>query len=245
MNKQNIFLGVFTFVLGISTSLSAQTLERIFVEGGGIEFNNKQETVGSFEIAKYEITNAQYAVFLNTNKIPSNGFSNGKPLVDISSPDLQVEFKQGVWKPKLGKEDYPMVMVSYFGAIDYCKWVGGKLPTELEWFYAASGGKKSKNYIYAGSNTLEEVGWFNENNEGHSHKVGLKKPNELGIYDMSGNAWEWCLNENLKSAEDFCVHMGGSWYAKREPSSLKAHYGNTPTHFSNSVGFRVVFPVKD
>ena len=59
---------------------------------------------------------------------------------------------------------------------------------------------------------------------------------------MSGNAWDWCLNDTLKAATDFCVHMGGSWYAGEQPGSLDAHYGNVPTHFSNSVGFRPVFP---
>ncbi len=61
--------------------------------------------------------------------------------------------------------------------------------------------------------------------------------------DMSGKAWEWCLNDSLKSDTDFCVHMGGGWYTGEEPCIITAHYGNTPTYFSNSVGFRVIFPL--
>jgi hypothetical protein len=158
---------------------------------------------------------------------------------------LQLVYKEEQWVSKVGKENFPMVMVNYFGALEFCKWAGGKLPSKEEWLFAASGGNKSKNYIYAGSNNLDEVGWFRGNCEKHSHEVGQKLPNELGIFDMSGNAWEWCLNDSLKSDRDFCVHMGGSWYPGEEPSRLSAHYGNTPDHFSNSVGFRVMFPLEN
>lgn len=74
-----------------------------------------------------------------------------------------------------------MVMVSYYGALAFCKWAKGTLPTEIEWFYAASSGKKTNNYIHAGSNNLDEVGWYHGNSNGQSHEVESKKPNELVI----------------------------------------------------------------
>jgi formylglycine-generating enzyme required for sulfatase activity len=215
--------------------------ERVLVKGGELYSKDRRIEIESFQISKYEITNAQYAQFLNAKKVGADGQLEGKQIINIASGDLQLEYKNGAWEPKSGKENYPMVMVSYYGAKDYCTWIDAKLPTEAEWIYAAQGGRKSKNYRYAGSNQLDEVGWYKGNCEGHSHEVGLKKPNELGIYDMSGNAWEWCLNDSLKSDDDFCVHMGGSWFPGEQPSHITAHYGNTPTHFSNSVGFRVVF----
>jgi len=232
------------FLLASHFWVGAIKPECIFVKGGELYLKDQKIKIESFRISKYEITNSQYASFLNAKKVGADGLLDGKQIINIASGDLQLEYKNGHWEPKTGKENYPMVMVSYYGAKDYCNWMGAKLPTEAEWIYAAKGGLKSKNYLYAGSNNLDEVGWYKGNCEGHSHEVGLKKPNELGIYDMSGNAWEWCLNDSLKSDEDFCVHMGGSWFPGEQPSQVTAHYGNTPTHFSNSVGFRVIFPVK-
>lgn len=218
--------------------------EGIFVKGGVMLVKDQKFEIKSFQILKYEVTNEQYATFLNAEKIGDNGEFNGHKLIDVASADLQLVCKNGVWKSKPGKENYPTVMVSYYGAMEFSRWVGGKLPTETEWTYAAKGGAKSKNFIYSGSNNLDEVGWYKGNCEGHSHEVGQKNPNELGIYDMSGNAWEWCLNDSLKTDKDFWVHMGGSWFPGEQPSQISAHYGNTPTHFSNSVGFRVIFPIK-
>lgn len=234
----------FIFLLELHAFSGANKPECVLVKGGKMVIKDQFHEIESFHISKYEITNSEYAQFLNAEKVGSDGMLKGKQIINIASEDLQLEYKNGVWKPKPAKENFPMVMVSYYGANDYCTWVGGKLPTETEWIYAAKGGQKSKNYMYAGSNKLDEVGWYRENCEGHSHEVGQKKPNELGIYDMSGNAWEWCRNDSLKSDEDFCVHMGGSWFPGEQPSQISAHYGNTPTHFSNSVGFRVIFSVK-
>ena len=67
-----------------------------------------------------------------------------------------------------------------------------RLPTDAEWEYAARGGNKSQGYKYAGSNKLQEVGWFSDNSHSETKPVGLNDPNELGIYDMTGNLWEWC-----------------------------------------------------
>ena len=220
----------------------AVPIEKVFFKGGVMRFRNKEIKIRHFELAKYETTNEQYAFFLNGKQIGADGMFKGKQLINVLSGDLQVEYRRGKWLAKNGFENYPMVMVSYYGAVEFCNWVGGTLPTEMEWIYAAKAEMQNNNNIYAGANVLDEVGWFNNNSGNQAHAVGKKKPNEAGVYDMSGNAWEWCLNCLLTSDEDFCVHMGGSWYATEQPARLDAHYGNTPTHFSNSVGFRVLFP---
>ncbi len=118
---------------------------------------------------------------------------------------------------------FPMLEVTFYGAVEYCNWLserkglgpvydiskekvecnwnanGYRLPTEAEWEYAAKGGQKSKGYRYSGSNNPNKVAWYKKNSDNMPHPVGTKKPNELGIYDMNGNAAEWCwdrYNEN-------------------------------------------------
>lgn len=225
----------------ITVNTHANNVGRIFVKGGEVDYKGVKVSVSSFEISTYEITNERYAAFLNSKQIGIDGKYKGTILINVSAKELQIEFAQKRWVAKQGYEQYPIVMVNYYGAVEFCNWIGGRLPTETEWWYAARGGEKTKYFGFAGSNNLEEVGWYKNNSNQQVHEVGKKRPNELGIYDMSGNAWEWCLNDTLNSATGFCVHMGGSWYAGEQPCRLDAHYGNVPTHFSNSVGFRVAF----
>ena len=95
-------------------------------------------------------------------------------------------------------ENLPVENVSWTDVQEFIKKINKytrleyRLPTEAEWEYAAKGGNKSQGFIYAGSNNLNEIAWYKDNSDSTTHPVGTKMPNELGIYDMTGNVWEWC-----------------------------------------------------
>ena len=124
------------------------------------------------------------------------------------------------------------------------------MPTEAEWEYAARGGQNSRGYKYAGSNDLNEVGWYDGNSDEKTHPVGEKKPNELGLYDMSGNVWEWCLDwyestpagalDPLGSASgSLRVPRGGSWINLARYCRSADRISNTPDYRNYSLGFRL------
>jgi formylglycine-generating enzyme required for sulfatase activity len=134
-----------------------------------------------------------------------------------------------------------------------------RLPTEAEWEYAARGGKSSKGYLYSGSNEVGEVAWYGSNYEqGNTHgsekttrPVGGKKSNELGLYDMSGNVYEWCSDwygayensaqQNPRGPESgtLRVYRGGSWGNAPRYCRAANRPGSTPTLRGNPVGFRL------
>lgn len=163
--------------------------------------------------------------------------------------------------PKWGWQDnHPVVNVSYNDAVAYCNWLGEeyeedfRLPTEAEWEFAARGGNKSRGYEYSGSDYMEHVGWYADNGGGQTHVVGQKKANELGLYDMSGNIWEWCrdwchenyygnsLNMNLSGRTwgSFRVLRGGAWYFMAFGCRVASRNYFTPALGSDNYGFRVV-----
>ncbi len=256
--------------------------EMIKVEGGTFQMGSNDDfdwgakpvhkvTVGSFMIGKYEVTQELWESVMGSN--PSYFKGSKKPVEQVSWYDV-VEFcnklseKAGlkkVYAINKNKKD-PNNSNEY----DELKWLvscdfnsnGYRLPTEAEWEYAARGGNKSKGYEYSGSNDIEAVAWYESNSGSTTHEAGRKSPNELGIYDMSGNVWEWCwdlfsgsyytsssqTNPRGPTAGSNRVLRGGSWYnlegcrvARREHGDPGRRYNDgDPDDWSDRCGFRVV-----
>ncbi len=209
----------------------------VTVEGGNFKMGSNEDyekpvhsvTLSSFEIGKYEVTQAQWKAVMGNN--PSNFKGDDLPIENVSWNDVQ-DFLQKL-NAKTGK--------------NY------RLPTEAEWEFAARGGAKSKIYTYSGSNSVDDVAWLNDNSNNKTHAVGTKQANELGIYDMSGNVWEWCSDwydenyyknsptQNPKGPNngDTRVLRGGSWFNNSNGCRI-ANRGRSDLAFRyNSIGFRV------
>ncbi len=217
-----------------------------------------QINLSDFYISKYEVTNAEYTEFLNAK---GNQEEGGVTWLDLESSWCKIEKQGSYYVSKNGFENHPVMEVTWYGATAYAKWKGMRLPTEAEWEYAARGGQEMRSTKYAGSNDLDKVAWHDENSydkgKDHpdygTHEVGTKVANELGLYDVSGNVYEWCSdwyssdyynsspsrNPRGPSSGSFRVIRGGSWY--RYPTHCRVANRNSyyPANSSNYVGFRL------
>ncbi|MDH6303576.1 formylglycine-generating enzyme required for sulfatase activity [Parabacteroides sp. PF5-5] len=220
--------------------------EMVDVKGGSFEMgsiykedNNEPHrvTVGDFRMSKYEITNHQFAAFLEA--YGSNTITSGPDEGQLLYYECNWGIEQG--RPAKGYESHPAIYITWYGAQAYCQWAGGRLPTEEEWEYAARGGKYGKHSnLYSGGMNLDSLGWYAGNAEGKPHPVGLKVPNELGLHDMSGNVWEWCADTFYKDDRLYAPVRGGSWFIERALCRPTCRYSIYPgsKHFNN--GFRLV-----
>ena len=181
-----------------------------------------------YYIGKYEVTQALWKAVMGNN--PSNFKGDNLPVEKVSWDDCQ-EF------------------------INKLNRITGKtfrLPTEAEWEYAARGGKKSRGYQYSGSNNISDVAWYSDNSGNMTNDVGSKQANELGIYDMTGNVWEWCqdgygkyssssqINPIGATSDSYRVNRGGSWYGIARLCRSSCRFGITPVNRFNFIGVRLV-----
>jgi formylglycine-generating enzyme required for sulfatase activity len=229
----------YLLLLPLSAQEMQDTANMVFVKGGTFDMGSTQYpnempvhsvTLDDFWIDKYEVSVAEYRSFCE---------ATGRAMPE----------KEPAWG---WKDDYPMVNVSWLDAEAYAQYVGKRLPTEAEWEYAARGGSKSNNYLYAGAPYAQLVGWFEGNSANTAQPRGLKKPNELGIYDMSGNVWEWCQDyyasypsehqTNPKGPKTGInrVIRGGSWFGNAANLRVANRYYSPEGYGSSLIGFRLV-----
>lgn len=218
-------------------------MKMVLVEGGTFQMGATSEqgsdadddekpahsvTLDSYYIAETEVTQAQWRAIMGTN--PSNWSGDNRPVENIYWED----------------------------ACEFCKKLSqltGKqyaLPTEAQWEYAARGGNKSNGYKYSGSYSINDVAWYDGNSSSQTHSVKQKQPNELGLYDMTGNVWEWCsdwygdyssssqTNPTGPSGGSSRVIRGGGWYDNAGRCRVSYRDDYYPSNRTDILGFRLV-----
>lgn len=187
-----------------------------------------QVTLSDYYIGKYEVTQEEWQAVMGNN--PSHFNDSGKlPVECVNCRDCQL----------------------FIQKLNSLTGQNFRLPTEAEWEYAARGGNKSKGYKYAGSNKIKDVAWYDGNSRKKTHDVGGKQPNELGLYDMSGNVWEWCsdrsgsyssfpqTNPTGAPSGDSRVIRGGYWGCLAMANRVSKRYNEPPSYKLFSVGLRL------
>ncbi len=223
-------------------SVNGVSFEMVRVEGGTFtmgataeqgsdayffEKPTHQVTLSSYSIGKTEVTQELWQAVMGSN--PSNFKGSNLPVELVTWEDCQ----------------------TFIRKLNALTGKNFRLPTEAEWEYAARGGDKSRGYKYSGSNTLSNVAWYDDNSSSTTHPVATKAPNELGIYDMSGNVWEWCSDwyDHYSSSSQYNptgansgsgrVFRGGSWIINARYCRVSYRDSDLPTFRGYVLGLRL------
>ncbi len=214
-------------------------------------------TLSSFYIGKTEVTQGQWKAVMGSNPSYFPGVGDSGPVETVSW------YSCISYCNKLSIKEGKTPVYSIDGNTSPSSWTSGtivfdttakgyRLPTEAEWEYAAKGGNQTHNYTYSGSNDSNVVAWHYSNSGNTTHTVGAKASNELGLYDMSGNVYEWCwdwygaysstaqTNPTGASSGSYRLLRGGSWYNFYNFCRVSYRNGDYPGSYGNVIGFRVV-----
>ena len=227
----------------VSFTVNGVTFEMVRVEGGtftmgataeqgsdarGDEKPTHQVTLSSYSIGKTEVTQELWQAVMGNN--PSHFKGSNLPVEEVSWEDCQ----------------------TFIRKLNALTGKNFRLPTEAEWEFAARGGNKSRGYKYSGSNTLSNVAWYYDNSSIKTHPVATKAPNELGIYDMTGNVYEWCndwysdytsasqTNPTGPNSGSYRVRRGGGWDIFARRCRVSFRHGILSTLRYSSLGLRLV-----
>ncbi|MEK4288751.1 formylglycine-generating enzyme family protein [Paenibacillus sp. FSL P4-0502] len=272
MRKLLISLLIVVAISACSQEKPEQKDTYVLVKGGNFintNTNYKSTTISNFYIGQYEVTQKEWVEIMGSN--PSAFKDDNLPVEMVNWYDVidycnKRSIKEGL-KPYYNidknKKD-----PNNKSNNDTLKWTvtlnaganGYRLPTEAEWEYAAGGGQLSKSYTYSGSNKADEVAWYwqnagdkflsgdwnwpiIENNHNKTKSIGGKKPNELGLYDMSGNVREWCWNwygDIDSKSGSFRVVKGGGWIGGINNNEISFRGKFEANGMGPDQGFRVI-----
>ncbi len=263
-------------IKNITSTINHISPEMVLVNGGTFQMGNTRNDIESWSnekpvhtvkltydyyIGRNEVTFEEYDRYCeDTGKSypKDKGWGRGKrPVINVSWYDATrycnwLSKKEGIAEAY----DSEGNLLDSSGRIttDITKVKGYRLPTEAEWEFAARGGNESTyDYKYSGSNRLDDVGWYKQNSNNQTHPVGQKKPNELGLYDMSGNVWEWCCGSYLAYSKKEITNpvkcddinrkfdRGGSFYQDDHLSrvSRRGAYHHYKDYYGYWLGFRI------
>ena len=265
--KRLVFL--FTMAVLVGGVLSAQTADA--------ECRDMLEAATNAEIETFMVNGVAFKMVKvaggtfqmgATSEQGSDADSDEKPVHSVTLPDYyigQTEVTQELWEVVMGSnpsnfmdsEQSPVEQVSWSDCQEFItklnKLTGEKfrLPTEAEWEFAAKGGNEGKGYKYSGSNNPDAVAWYDDNSGGNTHTVAQKQANELGLYDMSGNVWEWCKdwyggyssnsqnNPIGASTGSYRVLRGGSWGSYARSVRVSSRHNCAPDYRYYNFGLRL------
>ena len=268
------------YILGSSVLKMRKVEGRPFIMGA--KENSWQNPLHTVELDDYYISETPITLglfetfvketkYITESESERNGYGFELPVFSENGSvqwkvfnNINWRFSENGNKRGTFEKDFPVYFVSWNDAKQFCMWLTKKtgdkfrLPTEAEWEYAARGGKYSHDYLYAGSNKIDEVAWYGENSDMRVHEVGRKLPNELGLFDMSGNIPEWCLDDNgygggypSEQINPLCkegwgkIFRGGDWFSSEGSCRVYDRNMWDPAASPEPIcGFRVVRDIK-
>ena len=239
-------------------------METVYIRAGSFLMgsrSNEEERVDTSEtqhsvtiprdymMGKYEVTNEQYATFLNEMQIGDNGMGTDRNTWVRSNSIYTLVFSGNKWKPVAGKANHPVSFVSWYGAKAYADWVGRgcRLPSEAEWEYACRAGTQTSFFFGSDSTDIADYAWYKYSAGQHPEETGAKKPNAWNLYDICGNVFELCSDvyaadyEHPKSTNRSM--RGGSYRTSFRSIRSAYRYYTQPDGMFLEVGFRVAFDI--
>jgi len=253
--------------------------------GGKDEKPTHRVYISDFYISQHEITQQHFKAFISDSKYKTTAEIRGR--TNMWNGEVLAVVSDHNFRNVSSGDNKPVSSVSWFDAIKYCNWrsekenvapvykinpdstvslninsIGYRLPTEAEWEFAARGGNKSKKFKYSGSNNIDDVGWVQSNSGFMVQDVGIKKPNEIDIKDMSGNVMEWCSDyyndayylvspyknpirtDFFKKSIKLRAIRGGAAIYPSVLSQVSNRSGASESYNSDMIGFRVVRRIK-